>query len=228
MRLGVPKPAMHHYLHLLVNLFRTARIYILTLAVALAAMASADVSRRPQSDENYGYGRTATAVDLGLSVMWADHNVGADNAREPGRFFGYGDVEGSETSNDPRKYESGDISGTENDPAYVYWGSGWRMPTEKEIYELCDRCRWDWVRVGGTEGFRVTGHNGGSIFLPVTGMRSNGNPQFEGVRGYYWGGEVSDLGKDYAPALFFYKGGKLVKDYKKAYGFAIRPVYEGY
>lgn len=209
-------------------------IYILTALIAIVAVAyvepDADASRavETQSDENYGYGRTGSAVDLGLSVMWSDHNVGANAPSQVGRLFGYGNVDGKETSNDLRKYAKGDISGTEHDPAYVYWGGGWRIPTRDEFEELCDRCRWVWEKKNGVPGFRVIGTNGRSIFLPVTGMKSNGVLTFQDVRGYYWSGEVSDAGPNYAPVLFFYKGGKLIKDYKKAYGFAIRPVKEDY
>ena len=178
------------------------------------------------SDDNYGYGRTPEAVDLGLSVMWADHNVGADYPNEIGRYFGYGDVDGNETSNIISRYATGDVSGTEHDPANSFWGQGWRMPTAEEMTELCERCSWKWVKKGSTEGYLVTGRRGQSIFLPVTGMQSKGELQFEGVRGYYWTGESCDGSVDYAYSLFFYKGGKLMKNYKKFYGFAIRPVKE--
>lgn len=217
-------------------MFRLTRIYLVAAVAAFMAVAVADAetdalrsaTEAMQSDENYGYGRTGTAVDLGLSVMWSDHNVGADAAAQVGRLFGYGDVEGNETSNDLRKYAKGDVAGTESDPAYVYWGGGWRMPTQSEFEELCDRCRWVWEKRAGVAGFRVIGAGGRSIFLPVTGMKSNGVLQFENDRGYYWSGENSVTGSGYAPVLFFYKGGKLIKNYKKAYGFAIRPVKEDY
>ena len=203
-------------------MFRLARILALTSTASFLAVGAASA----QSDENYGYGRTPTAVDLGLSVMWADHNVGADHPSEVGRLFGYGDVEGKETSNDMDKYVSGDISGTERDPAYVYWGGGWRMPTQSELEELQRRCKWKWVKNGKVAGFRVIGTNGRSIFLPVTGMKSNGNLQFADIRGYYWSGEMCGGGSSYVYALFFYNGNQLIKNYKKVYGFAIRPVKE--
>lgn len=100
------------------------------------------------------------------------------------------------------------------------------MPTADEITELCERCEWRWVKLDGVEGFKVVGRRGKSIFLPVSGMKSNGNLQFEKIRGYYWSGNMCDDDANYAPALFFYKGGKLVKDYKKVFGFVIRPVRE--
>lgn len=204
----------------------------MTALAALSAVADAGATSvgedNWQSEHNYGYGRVATAIDLGLSVMWADHNVGADYPTQIGRYFGYGDVDGNETSNDPAKYAKGDVAGTDGDPAYVYWGGGWRMPTHDELQELCDRCRWTWVKNNGVEGFRVTGPNGNSIFLPVTGMKSNGELKFDDARGYYWGGEAIPGMKGYVPTLFFYKGGKLVKNYKTFYGFAIRPVKEDY
>lgn len=218
------------------HLFSLTRTYLVAAVAAFMAVAVADAetdalrsaTEAMQSKENYGYGRTGSAVDLGLSVMWSDHNVGADAAQQVGRLFGYGDVEGNETSNDLRKYAKGDVAGTERDPAYVYWGGGWRMPTQSEFEELCDRCRWVWEKRAGVAGFRVVGAGGRSIFLPVTGMKSNGSLQFQGERGYYWSGENSVAGSGYAPVLFFYKGGKLIKSYKKAYGFAIRPVREDY
>ena len=211
-----------------VLLHRTATLARVAGAACLAVCFCGDsASARPGPvDDNYGYGRVAEAVDLGLSVKWADHNIGSSFANEVGRYFGYGDVDGRETSNDFKKYTKGDICGTEHDPAFVYWGGGWRLPTADEITELCERCEWRWVKLDGVEGFKVVGRRGKSIFLPVSGMKSNGNLQFEKIRGYYWSGNMCDDDANYAPALFFYKGGKLVKDYKKVFGFVIRPVRE--
>ena len=40
-------------------------------------------------------GSTGTAVDLGLSVKWADHNVGATTAEGYGNYYGWGDPTGT-------------------------------------------------------------------------------------------------------------------------------------
>lgn len=175
--------------------------------------------------EKAGYGLPGNAVDLGLSVLWSDRNVGSTGPTDMGRIFGYGDITGSVTSFALDDYISQDVSGTDRDPAYVFWGSGWRMPTASEIDELVNRCEWRWAVRNGVPGFIVKGRNG-AIFLPVTGQRSGDKLAFQQTRGYYWSGDISDSDHDYASALFFHKGGKMLKDYRKFYGFAIRPVRE--
>lgn len=167
------------------------------------------------------------AVDLGLSVLWSDHNIGAVGAYDAGLFFGYGDITGTVVSNSYKDYVSQDVVGTDRDPAYVFWGGGWRMPTAHEIYELVERCEWRWAVRGGAEGYLVRGR-GGSIFLPVTGQRSGRDSAYVKTRGYYWSGEISEADGDYASALFFHKGGRMLKEYRKFYGFVIRPVKEEY
>lgn len=174
-----------------------------------------------------GYGMPGEAVDLGLSVLWSDHNIGAVGAYDAGLFFGYGDITGTVVSNSYKDYVSQDVVGTDRDPAYVFWGGGWRMPTAHEIYELVERCEWRWAVRGGAEGYLVRGR-GGSIFLPVTGQRSGRDSAYVKTRGYYWSGEISEADGDYASALFFHKGGRMLKEYRKFYGFVIRPVKEEY
>ena len=46
---------------------------------------------------------------------------------------------------------------------------GWRLPTNKEIDELIDECEWKWTKKRGVTGYKVTGVNGNSIFLPASG-----------------------------------------------------------
>ena len=168
------------------------------------------------------------AVDLGLSVMWGDRNVGAAAPSDVGAFFGYGDITGEIVSTKYVDYVSEDITGTDRDPANHYWGPGWRMPRTSEIAELVERCEWRWVSRGDTEGYLVTGRGGNSIFLPTTGHRTDSTLYFQKTRGYYWGGEVDEFNKNYASALFFYRGNKFVKEYRKIYGFVVRPVRESF
>lgn len=195
------------------------------LFAPLACVAQTHDADGSHISERAGYGLPGNAVDLGLSVLWSDHNVGATGPTDQGRIFGYGDITGSVTSFVYADYVSQDVSGTDRDLAYVFWGSGWRMPTASEIKELVDRCEWRWVVRNGVPGFIVKGRNG-AIFLPVTGQRSGEELAFQQTRGYYWSGEISEVDHDYASALFFHKGGKMLKEYRKFYGFAIRPVRE--
>ena len=167
-----------------------------------------------------------TAVDLGLSVKWADRNVGADTPEGIGGYFGYGDVTGEVYSTSYADYTSQDVGGTEHDPAYRAFGAGWRMPRASEIKELVDRCTWTWTRQNGVNGFIVKGRGSASIFLPATGFRSDTVTYFVDKRGYYWSGEVNTYNPNYVGTLFFYKDNHSLKDYRKIYGFAVRPVHE--
>lgn len=65
-----------------------------------------------------------------------------------------------------------DISGTEFDVVRAKWGGNWRMPRRREFLELCsNKCIWERLFIKGTLGYKVTGPNGNSIFLPITFYR---------------------------------------------------------
>lgn len=105
-------------------------------------------------------------VDLGLSVNWAACNVGADRPEGVGVRVPLGNVTGTvKTPDEPDQR----VSGTDKDIAKVMLGNGWRMPTGQEMNELVSNCEWTVETVNGHNGFRVTGKNGNSIFLPNTG-----------------------------------------------------------
>lgn len=109
-------------------------------------------------------------VDLGLSVKWATCNVGAELPSDNGNHYFWGET--APQGKEWRKcqtvgMELDDIGGTSRDIARVKWGKPWRMPTEGEIRELMDLCKWCWTKVNGHKGYIVTGPNGNSIFLPA-------------------------------------------------------------
>lgn len=104
-------------------------------------------------------------VDLGLSVNWAECNVGASKPQEFGLLTSYGNVDGRITPAPPAV----DISGTPHDIARVKLGKPWRMPTYDELLELMSQCTWAHEKYKGVPGMRVTGPNGNSIFLPECG-----------------------------------------------------------
>ena len=62
-------------------------------------------------------------------------------------------------------YISGD---SRYDAAAASWGDGWRLPSSDELKELADECTWVWMTENGHGGFKVTGPNGVSIFLPAS------------------------------------------------------------
>ena len=89
------------------------------------------------------------AVDLGLSVMWASCDLGADDPFEDGIPFAWGSVVPNKqgTLDAYEHYVNGEyvdlgtnISGTEYDAAREYWGGKWRMPTREEVEEFYNNC----------------------------------------------------------------------------------------
>jgi len=104
------------------------------------------------------------AVDIGLSVFWADRNVGADAPEAYGEYFPFATP--------------------------VPWGGSWRTPSYKELGELVTKCSWELTTRGGTAGYKVTGPNGNSIFLPLGGdVDYEGNLDGAGDNGAIWSSE---------------------------------------
>lgn len=151
------------------------------------------------------------AVDLGLSVRWANCNVGALRPSDSGAFFAWGETEEKDVY-DWNTYVDADctelcssISGTLNDAAYVAWGEQWRLPSLSEMQELCDRCTWTWGDEDGVAGCRVTGPSGASIFLPAAGVRQGSDGYLSASYGSYLTGTADATNCYYSRSLVFYK-----------------------
>lgn len=139
---------------------------------------------------------TVEAVDLGLSVKWASCNVGAHSSESYGSYYTW-----SETNN-------------------IEWSDNWRMPTASEMRELRDNCDWRWTNVNGIYGYRVTGKNGNSIFLPASGFKLNNRTFDEGSYGYYW----SSGSGSQANYLEFNSYDYDINGSEPTYGCTVRPV----
>lgn len=142
-------------------------------------------------------------VDLGLSTKWAKYNVGASSETEVGGLYGFGDLTGFNTSLDPADYASGDIYKTERDIANQAFESKVTMPTIAEFEELFSLCQKEWTEVNGVSGYRLTGPNGNSIFLPAAGSRTEGSISGEGVEGYYLSGSINASDNRFAMSYHF-------------------------
>jgi len=174
------------------------------------------------------------AVDLGLSVNWASHNVGAASPEQAGGYYAWGETEEKAVydKNTYAYYKSGtgyihigdNISGTQYDVARVKWGGKWRMPTLDEILELIDKCTWEWISYRGVDGQLVTGPNGNSIFLPAAGDRWGENLNDEGSLGYYWSGTLYSSHEGGVYNLRFASGGRDWISYFREVGLTVRPV----
>lgn len=167
-------------------------------------------------------------VDLGLpsGLKWATCNVGADEPWEYGDYFAWGETEPKSTytlstykwcrgsSDTMTKYCTDSSYGTvdnktvldlEDDAAYVNMGAEWRMPTATEQDELMDNCTWTWTTQNGVNGYKVTGKNGNSLFLPATGCYNNGSSlNHAGSDGYYWSSSLDEIYPRYAYILYFF------------------------
>ena len=171
------------------------------------------------------------AVDLGLSVRWANCNVGATKPTESGAFFAWGETSEKEIY-DWDSYVDSDctalrssISGTMNDAAYVAWGDQWRLPSLVEMQELCDRCTWVWQEKNGVEGCLVTGPSGASIFLPAAGVKQGGSTYLPKSYGSYLTGTLDATNAFYSRSLVFYKNSNHWIDTNlRDYGPVLRPV----
>lgn len=111
-------------------------------------------------------------VDLGLSVKWANKNVGASHPEDAGLYFQWGDTVGYtadqvgkdkvfdlenykfSTSLDLTKYNSTDkltVLKSIDDAATVYMGSSYRMPTIDEVEELIENTTQTFIDLDGNE-----------------------------------------------------------------------------
>ena len=181
-------------------------------------------------------------VDLGLSVKWANKNLGALTSERPGQLLSWGELaqKSSYFNNYYEYYNSyysyqdigSDISSTQYDAAYSQSGGKYRMPTRAEMQELIDRCTITNEIVNGVDGFRITGPNGNSIFMPASGYKYYNDYLFASDDshnnrcGFYWtsepyGGNTSR----YAYSLVLGTDGiRIINNSYRFAGLAIRPV----
>lgn len=187
------------------------------------------------------------AVDLGLSVKWAECNIGAEKPEGFGKHYAWGEIKtksqynwstykwGKSTS--LTKYNTSSSLGTvdnklvldpEDDVAHVMLGGNWRMPTEEEWEELLNNCNWEVTRVNGIKGYEVTASNGNRIFLPGTSYREN-DRHYPGGFNYYFSSSLYKWDNTCAIGLCFYLDDSSILQTCVSYrylGLSVRPVTE--
>ena len=105
-------------------------------------------------------------IDLGLSVKWSSCNEGAKRVSEIGHEYSWHEAQKIETKD------------------------GARLPTRLEAIDLLHKCEFRWIKCNGQTGFKVTGINGNSIFLPAAGEQTVGRDGTVDAIGNYWTSEV--------------------------------------
>lgn len=175
-------------------------------------------------------------IDLGLpdGTKWACCNMNAETPEDLGGYYAWGDTE-AKTYFDTSSYihydsktktysEVDDFAGTEFDAASKEWGEEWRTPTKQQAEVLLANCSLEWVTENSVEGARLTGANGGSIFLPATGYRiySFLCDDFEGS--YWTSTPVSSTSSSAYRLEVASEWAGMDKSLSKIYGNALRPV----
>lgn len=154
----------------------------------------------------YDFDLDKDLVDLGLSVKWARFNVGAKNETDKGGLFGFGDLSGCNNSIDPVDYASADIYKTVSDITNKVYGGKVTLPTAADYEELFSLCKSEWTEVEGVAGYKLTGPNGNSIFLPAAGSRTINDITGEGTEGYYMTGTINPSNNQFAVSYQFSNG----------------------
>lgn len=220
------------------------KIYVLATAIMgiifMLSMSACSSSDDEDENDKEGNSSKVEAVDLGLSVKWADRNLGAEDNADYGPYFAWGELTFKEEYSDNTykffsnksmsKYNEADGRNTlepKDDAATVVLGRHWRIPTVKEIEELVTKCRW--IRSSETDsngddvyGYRVVGLNGNSIFLPSAGYFDYNRIFSDGYSGLYWS---SSLDKDNNEQAWGLESGELTVE-SRVIGMSIRPVYD--
>ena len=137
-------------------------------------------------------------VDLGLAsgLLWAKYNIGTTEPTELGSYYAWGETSTKKEyystnykyykakySIEVLKYNEKDgktVLELNDDAARANIGAGYRIPTKEDWEELLEDCKWEAVTTTLSEiidpsqtkiiaRWKVTGPNGNSIVLPMTG-----------------------------------------------------------
>ena len=146
--------------------------------------------------------------DLGLSVIWANKNVGADKTEDVGGYYAWGVTDEyaapftykwfNEDGSKAKKYvsqnshsESGTADGltvlkAEDDVASVILGGDWRMPTKEEINELKALDCLEGYELNGKKGLLFVGNGDNGLFIPYGGYKDKSDTPVSTNYAYLW------------------------------------------
>lgn len=158
-------------------------------------------------------------------------------------------------SNDPLKDfvypNTKAITSTMYDVAHTEWGGTWRMPTSAEFTELRNGCYWEWTTnykgtpISGYIVYKVKNNadrglysfdqpalsatystTDTHIFLPASGLYSNGTINSNNTYGYYWSSTSGANNAEYAYYFAFNNKHIGWGEYSRYFGRSIRPISE--
>jgi len=178
------------------------------------------------------------ALDLGLSVEWADKNLGAKSPGDAGYYFMWGETQPKDNYA-WAAYKYGDSESTltkynltdgktkldlSDDPAHVLLGGKWRTPTAQEWLALKQACTWTWTKQDGSNGALATAPDGTIVFFPASGGKLGGSLQDAGKWGFFWTSSRIDDDPAKAWCFFVQSSGISYDSFKRYYGMPIRAV----
>ncbi len=187
-------------------------------------------------------------VDLGLpsGLKWATRNVGASSPTDYGDYYAWGETSPKSvydwstyrycngSYNSLTKYCSSSSYGyngftdglttlqPDDDAATANYGG--RTPTQAEWQELIDNTTHQWETIDGVNGYRFTGSNGNSLFLPAAGDRYGSDIDGAGRYGYYWSSSLYTVGPYCAWSCDFNSGSVDMNSGSRYYGLTVRAV----
>ena len=176
-------------------------------------------------------------IDMGEAGKWACCNVGASSPEEYGEIYAWGEIEAKTvfswdtylwSNGKPTKDNYtltkyclsdgyGDVDNKQtldssDDVAYMKWGDSWHIPKDSDFQKLIDYCTCVYEKFNGIKGFRITGQNGQSIFVPMGSYE-------------YWSSSLRLNGHSTNANALEYSDGTLnVSGLLRYQGLAIRPI----
>ena len=170
-------------------------------------------------------------VDLGLpsGLKWATCNIGANTPEDYGDYFAWGEIKSKDKytlSNYKIRLgiRKNEISGTQYDAARIKWGARWRMPTKIELQELINNCIRSRTTINGKDGYKITGPNGNSIFLPAAGYKGEELLEKAAKGGYYLSATPTNLLNAFTLSFYFKNDYWDLGNACRDCGYTIRPV----
>ena len=191
-------------------------------------------------------GPTLEMVDLGLSVLWAKCNLGAQSETEYGDYYQWAATTPLSVSGTTvdwhlcpyttdgetfEKYTGSDYPTLQTeDDAVASQFTGYRMPTRGNFQELLNQTNHSWVKDfngSGVNGHKFTSKSDSSkyIFLPATGTCYDSELILLGQGGGYWSSSIDASNPIHAVRLYVGSEFYNIDDGSRAHqGLSIRPV----
>lgn len=156
------------------------------------------ISVRPVKGPGMPVPNNCVDLGLNSGLLWAKSNMGTTEPTELGDYYAWGETStkkkyvddnykhyifGKYDIKEITKYNEKDgrtVLDPEDDAARANLGVGYRIPTQEDWEELLEDCKWEAVTITlpieldpaqkkGIARWKVTGPNGNSIVLPMTG-----------------------------------------------------------